>query len=172
MLRYGKQIYRRKVCLAMSCWLSWLNKSCFRIRPCSMLTLSVAGMPMNSPAGSSRNSSASFPLSFRQLWRQPRPQPRPQPRLPDTPAWSRRARAGVLRASASALASPSASAAAVAAALASAARPRPQSRSAGANTRSSLTSCSGQRAPASSPERLPEAHMACRIPVIVAPEMQ
>ena len=68
-----------------------------------------------------------------QLEPQLRRQPLHQPRLPDTPAWSRRARAGVVRASASAsaftsaLASPSASAFAAAAALASTARPRPQS---------------------------------------------
>ena len=77
-----------------------------------------------------------------QLQRQPPPQLQPQlrrqplhqPRLPDTPACSRRARTGVVRASASAsaftsaLASASASAFAAAAALASTARPRPQSR--------------------------------------------
>ena len=137
--------------------------------PCSMLTLSVAGMPMRLSCRLKPQLQRQLPPQLPpQLWRQPRP----QPRLPDTPAWSRRARTGVLRASASALASPSASAAAVAAALASAARPRPQSRRAGANTRSSLTSCSGQRAPASSPERLPEAHTAFGIRVIVATEMQ
>ena len=68
-----------------------------------------------------------------QLEPQLRRQPLHQPRLPDTPACSRRARAGVVSASASAsaftsaLASPSASAFAAAAALASTARPRPQS---------------------------------------------